>query len=157
MNVKELFTDDEAVSPVIGVILMVAITVILAAVIGAFVLNIGGSQDTAPSASLEIDSVTDGTNDYVVISHEGGAELTASTLKVTIGGDKAYEDGSMKNSFSQASGSTLWSGDISAGDTLNISDTSDDTIIDDGDEVTVVWSSPSSDKTSILASGEFST
>ncbi|MFT4892012.1 MAG: flagellin-like protein, partial [Halobacteriales archaeon] len=49
MNVKELFTDDDAVSPVIGVILMVAITVILAAVIGAFVLNIGSSQDTAPS------------------------------------------------------------------------------------------------------------
>jgi flagellin-like protein len=32
---------DRAVSPVIGVILMVAITVILAAVIGTFVLNLG--------------------------------------------------------------------------------------------------------------------
>ncbi|MEF8852091.1 MAG: archaellin/type IV pilin N-terminal domain-containing protein, partial [Haloarculaceae archaeon] len=31
MDVKKLFTDDDAVSPVIGVILMVAITVILAA------------------------------------------------------------------------------------------------------------------------------
>ncbi|MDX1747991.1 MAG: type IV pilin N-terminal domain-containing protein, partial [Halobacteriales archaeon] len=41
MNIKQLFTDDDAVSPVIGVILMVAITVILAAVIGAFVLGIG--------------------------------------------------------------------------------------------------------------------
>ena len=33
--------DDDAVSPVIGVILMVAITVILAAVIGTFVLGLG--------------------------------------------------------------------------------------------------------------------
>jgi flagellin-like protein len=33
--------DDSAVSPVIGVILMVAITVILAAVIGTFVLGLG--------------------------------------------------------------------------------------------------------------------
>ena len=33
---------EEAVSPVIGVILMVAITVILAAVIAAFVFNMGG-------------------------------------------------------------------------------------------------------------------
>jgi flagellin-like protein len=35
--------NDEAVSPVIGVILMVAITVILAAVIAAFVFNMGGN------------------------------------------------------------------------------------------------------------------
>ena len=42
MELKQLFADDSAVSPVIGVILMVAITVILAAVIGSFVLNLGG-------------------------------------------------------------------------------------------------------------------
>jgi flagellin-like protein len=35
--------EEDAVSPVIGVILMVAITVILAAVIGAFVFGMGGS------------------------------------------------------------------------------------------------------------------
>ncbi|MFC7136645.1 type IV pilin [Halobaculum litoreum] len=42
MNVHELFTEERAVSPVIGVILMVAITVILAAVVGSFVFGIGG-------------------------------------------------------------------------------------------------------------------
>ncbi len=36
MDLKKLFADDDAVSPVIGVILMVAITVILAAVIASF-------------------------------------------------------------------------------------------------------------------------
>ena len=56
MELKRLFADDSAVSPVIGVILMVAITVILAAVIGSFVLNLGGSlQDTAPQASFSFD------------------------------------------------------------------------------------------------------
>jgi len=41
------------VSPVIGVILMVAITVILAAVIGTFVLGLGDQvQNTTPRASL---------------------------------------------------------------------------------------------------------
>ena len=35
--------NDEAVSPVIGVILMVAITVILAAVIAAFVFGMAGN------------------------------------------------------------------------------------------------------------------
>lgn len=50
--------DDRAVSPVIGVILMVAITVILAAVIGTFVLNLGGSvqQNVQAGASVECNS-----------------------------------------------------------------------------------------------------
>ncbi len=41
MNFKHLLAEDDAVSPVIGVILMVAITVILAAVIATFVLGLG--------------------------------------------------------------------------------------------------------------------
>jgi flagellin-like protein len=48
-------TQQRAVSPVIGVILMVAITVILAAVIGAFVLEIGDQQEQAPSTSFDTD------------------------------------------------------------------------------------------------------
>jgi flagellin-like protein len=43
MQLPNLRDDDDAVSPVIGVILMVAITVILAAVIATFVLGLGDS------------------------------------------------------------------------------------------------------------------
>jgi flagellin-like protein len=50
-------TDDSAVSPVIGVILMVAITVILAAVIGTFVLGLGENVDGTTSAGVSIDQV----------------------------------------------------------------------------------------------------
>jgi flagellin-like protein len=46
MKLNELFVDDNAVSPVIGVILMVAITVIMAAVIGTFVLALGDAGET---------------------------------------------------------------------------------------------------------------
>ncbi|MFP3947034.1 MAG: archaellin/type IV pilin N-terminal domain-containing protein, partial [Archaeoglobaceae archaeon] len=38
---RKRFADEKAVSPVIGVILMVAITVILAAVIASFVFGLG--------------------------------------------------------------------------------------------------------------------
>ncbi|MEF8976197.1 MAG: type IV pilin N-terminal domain-containing protein, partial [Halapricum sp.] len=56
MQIRELFTDDDAVSPVIGVILMVAITVILAAVIATFVLGLGESvSNTAPQANFQTD------------------------------------------------------------------------------------------------------
>lgn len=51
-------TEDRAVSPVIGVILMVAITVILAAVIAAFVLGIG-IDDEPPRAALDVSAVYD--------------------------------------------------------------------------------------------------
>ena len=50
--------DERGVSPVIGVILMVAITVILAAVIAAFVLDLGQSVDGEATAGVEIDNDT---------------------------------------------------------------------------------------------------
>jgi len=45
----------EAVSPVIGVILMVAITVILAAVIGTFVLGLGDQVEDEARAGVNVD------------------------------------------------------------------------------------------------------
>jgi flagellin-like protein len=64
MTGKQSFhDDDEAVSPVIGVILMVAITVILAAVIGTFVLNLGGSVQENVQAGVSIEH--DGGNNEI--------------------------------------------------------------------------------------------
>lgn len=74
---------DRAVSPVIGVILMVAITVILAAVIGTFVLDIGQSAgQTAPQASLSVSANTVTNN--ITISHSGGDALDSSKTRVVI-------------------------------------------------------------------------
>jgi len=54
MELNHLFTADDdtrAVSPAIGVIIMVAITVILVAVIGTFVLGLSDQvQQTSPNA-----------------------------------------------------------------------------------------------------------
>ncbi|QCS44305.1 type IV pilin [Natrinema versiforme] len=51
---------ERAVSPVIGVILMVAITVILAAVIAAFVLDMGQGQSQSAQAGLDFSQDSDG-------------------------------------------------------------------------------------------------
>jgi len=90
MNLKNFFTDDDAVSPVIGVILMVAITVILAAVIATFVLGLGESvSDTAPQASFDFNP-----NDNS-ITMTTGDELDGANVKVTKDGSTiAYEFGS---------------------------------------------------------------
>ena len=77
-NIKERFSgEDRAVSPVIGVILMVAITVILAAVIGTFVLGLTDEvNQTAPTASFTVDGV-DADQDNVTVRHEGGDTIEA--------------------------------------------------------------------------------
>ena len=72
--------DDRAVSPVIGVILMVAITVILAAVIGTFVLGLGDSVQTNVQAGASVsanpvDGSDDGTVTVTFNSNQNAAEL----------------------------------------------------------------------------------
>jgi flagellin-like protein len=80
-------SDDRAVSPVIGVILMVAITVILAAVIGTFVLGLGDSLgDSQPTAQLDV-SIEDGPNSdekNITIEHGGGDPIDSDTLEIIV-------------------------------------------------------------------------
>jgi len=106
MNIKDLFTEDRGVSPVIGVILMVAITVILAAVIGAFVLGLGDqASSTAPQASINIDSVNDGDNE-IVLRHGGGDTIEWDETRLII--EQVGEDNDVRwnqpsdDSFSSA-------------------------------------------------------
>ncbi len=83
--------DDRAVSPVIGVILMVAITVILAAVIGVFVLGFADQlQETPPNAQISITDINE-SEDTVTFAHTSGDSLTQANtqeIRVTSGGDE---------------------------------------------------------------------
>jgi flagellin-like protein len=91
-------TPNRAVSPVIGVILMVAITVILAAVIGAFVISIGDRQETAPNTSFSseqsVQYYTDGNANSnltrVRIVHAGGTTLDVDQNDVKVEGNASW-------------------------------------------------------------------
>lgn len=76
--------NEEAVSPVIGVILMVAITVILAAVIAAFVFGLGGSQSAAPTASIVAANNPDTVTYDLKIQHKGGDLLKGGDYKLSV-------------------------------------------------------------------------
>ena len=140
MNIKQLFEDEDAVSPVIGVILMVAITVILAAVIGTFVLGLGENvQDSAPQANFQFEYTAAGTNsdfadggddgDSFTVTHTGGEDVDSSNIAVLVAG-------------SEVGSSSLWSdATISTGSSFTYEETGDS--IDDGSTVRVVWTSPS--------------
>ena len=68
---RHLIKEEEAVSPVIGVILMVAITVILAAVIGAFVFGMGGSLKKTYIVAA---TASQSGSDDIVVTYNGGPD-----------------------------------------------------------------------------------
>ena len=139
MNLKKLLTDDRAVSPVIGVILMVAITVILAAVIGTFVLGLGNQvQDTAPQATFSFDfNETAGGGTYdVTATHDGG--------------DTFDEDNSNELNLTDAEGTdsstyTLSGDGVTSGDSQTING------IPSATDVRVIWTSPNGDNSATIA------
>jgi len=79
--------NEEAVSPVIGVILMVAITVILAAVIAAFVFGMAGNiqKTKVVAATLSRPSANS-----VIVTYQGGQDAgTLLGLNFTVNGAPA--------------------------------------------------------------------
>ncbi len=117
-KLKAVLDDDRGVSPVIGVILMVAITVILAAVIGTFVLGLGDSLEQAPQAQLDAE-LTNGDDSPVQISHNGGDSLEENNIVVNIAGS---EDSSVLNGGAEFSvGDTeTTTNSYNTGDTVTI-------------------------------------
>ena len=146
MKLNELFADDDAVSPVIGVILMVAITVILAAVIGTFVLGLGGQvQNNAPSAQFNFNEESGGD---LTITHDGGQSVDVSNINVT---DENNSIGS--NTCQDSNGGNSWSAaELSAGDSCTIPTgtfSSDNT-------VRIIWESDEGGTSATLADYEYS-
>lgn len=131
---------------------MVAITVILAAVIGSFVLNLGGSlQQNAPQASygFDYDAGSDGTfsgangEDSVTITHETGDSIEAARLTVSIVGTDATT-----LSWSSSSG---FGGTVQAGSTASFTEDSTDDNLAPDDDVRVVWESEDGSSSATLA------
>ena len=133
-----LFSTDEegerAVSPVIGVILMVAITVILAAVIASFVLGLGDTDDPAPSISFSTD---EGDYEFEMSITSGDSDADASNLEViAVDGDDEESE--------------IWdeAGDLGAGTSFVIGNDSDNNFnategelsgIEDVEEILLIW------------------
>ena len=179
MDVKELFTDDDAVSPVIGVILMVAITVILAAVIGTFVLGLGEQvQDTPPNAQFTTDYSSDspgaGTVDFatgntdeldvdspdgtLTIKMTSGQAVEADELSIAgldPSHDKTGSDISSDYGFglTDDDGGAGVSAPYSSGDQLSAGDTVK-VAVNSGSEVKLIWTVDGGGQSDTLATWE---
>jgi len=150
---KQLFAEDRGVSPVIGVILMVAITVILAAVIGAFVLGLGDQfSNSPPQASFEFDFEDDRN---ATITHGGGDDIEKDTVTVTLNGTDMYNSSGPNNGSTYQN--TGWDSDpISTGDQLEIE--SNQTSIDQrGKTVRIIWNNPAGGSSNTIGDREWPT
>lgn len=129
---------DNAVSPVIGVILMVAITVILAAVISVFVLDLGeGLQGSNSQVNLGFEY--NSTTDQVTITHRGGSTLEADQISVVVNGQNANYTGGQE-----------FPNEISAGNSAIITGYGSQTGFNNTDTVQVIESSSEGEQTQIL-------
>ena len=100
-NKREIMNRKDAVSPVIGVILMVAITVILAAVIAAFVFGMAGNiQKTRLVAATARQTGT-----TVTVTWQGGQDNNlVSGYTITVANQNGVRQ------IVNSSGSTTWLG-----------------------------------------------
>ena len=124
---------DSAVSPVIGVILMVAITVILAAVIGSFVLNLGGNLEANPQAGVTFDTdsaANEITVQVVSMDNADSLDVTRSgvdTYSATLNavGDSVTVGDTTQQTLETYSDSNVDDVDLSSGETITVIGTLD--------------------------------
>ncbi len=126
MNLKEKITnlreDKRGVSPVIGVIMMIAIVVIIAAVVAAFAYGIIGGVNKAPSTALVVEGVRPGTGVTVSIFHHGGDSITEAfnATEVSPNGDVSTK---WANLVVKQNGATLGGTYVDAGNSTLVGGT----------------------------------
>jgi len=146
MKFKQLLTDDDAVSPVIGVILMVAITVILAAVIASFVLGLGDTADEVqPNSSFSLNLGDDAAD----ITLTDGDSLDFDELFVRGDGvdlDESYDGDEGIDDFADDDLEGVWS----VGSSVSLDAGGDDDVDFDGNEANIVWEESGGDNSATL-------
>lgn len=127
--------DERGVAPVVAVILMVAVTVVLAAIIGGFVIGTGDETQTTPSVKLAFDYNSTG---YLTVRHAGGQKLDSkNTFQIEI----AY------TTQSGADATETWSLPVTASDAKTLADPPKE-----GTKVEVIWTGPEGEESVILES-----
>jgi FlaG/FlaF family flagellin (archaellin) len=144
VRLHRLATDDAAVSPVVGIALLVGVTVILAALVGAFTLGVAGSStEETPAASVETEwgqtTITGTTYDTVDITILGGDTVAGDNVIVRLDGDVVWNDdaGAGADGLATYDGKTWADAEIDAGDTLGLRE--DSRTMTDGNELEIVW------------------
>lgn len=73
---------ESAVSPVVGVMLMLVVTIIIAATVSAFAGGLVGSADKTPQAAFDVKIVKGGAGPSMSIAHLGGDAIDTARMKI---------------------------------------------------------------------------
>ncbi|NHN40108.1 type IV pilin [Halorubellus sp. JP-L1] len=140
MKLTILLTEDDAVSSTIGVVLMVAVTVILAAAVGTFALGLAEtSAEETPSASFEVEWGLDGGDTVVDVTMQGGNGVEAKFVTVELEGSEVWNDADedAAGRLTHYDGKEWTADKIQSGDTLGLKE--DGTSLNEGDTIPVIW------------------
>jgi len=78
---------ESAISPVIGILLMIVVTLIVAAIVSGFSGSLISSEDKAPQAQISGEfSLSDG----FIIKHEGGDPLATKDMIITVKNSRLF-------------------------------------------------------------------
>lgn len=157
-----LKTDERAVSPVIGVVLMIAIAFAIATVVGTVVLGAGSgiSEDTP---DIDIGFNYDESQNQVEVFHSGGEDITADNIfqieivfvdsegdpmeltPTNIGGQDPYipDDASNPTEFDETTDPVV------SGQLISVVDNVEESVTG-ADEIRVVWVSKSGSRSATL-------
>jgi len=139
----------KGVSPVIGVILMVAVTVILAAVIASFIFGLGTKVKSAPQVQLYLEDAPGAVNssqgnELFIVTHYGGDDLNLEEIRLQVlNATKVYTltwDGT-NNNFTgdklEANSSDIQDGILSVGESFTVKEKEDDVFNKSPDTLTL--------------------
>lgn len=123
---KQVKTRDDGVSPVVGVMLMLVVTIIIAAVVSGFSGGLmGGSSQKAPTLTMDIKIANTGTwsgSGFTATVTGASEPIPTSTIKLVtswratnrttgesiIGGNTSFSTGSSVTTYSGSGGSTIY-------------------------------------------------
>jgi FlaG/FlaF family flagellin (archaellin) len=96
--------NESAVSPVIGVMLMIVVTIIIAAIVSAFAGDLSGGQSTAPVASIQCSIVkNDAGNATLTMTHLSGDPINTANTRIIV----SYKDANGNPKQARTSGSSV--------------------------------------------------
>jgi flagellin-like protein len=163
-------------SSVIGVLLLVAVTVVVAGVLSVYALQLGENvKNPAPQAQFEVETCTmcgsladpGDTTNFLNITFTHGGSLNADQVDVYLDGAWLFDPSETgENAYNQpanydgaGTNDLRWSSDeIVAGEQLILEDDADksatEPVFQDGQVVRVVWTNPESGESYVLVARE---
>jgi len=125
---------EDAVSPVIGVMLMLVVCIIIAAVVSGFAGSLTGNTEKVPQMTMKTDAYKQDNTGYILLTHNGGEPLSAENMMVKTfipSGtfkDASYEVADWRNATYVKTGQTLksagswgtWDVTMMPGDSIKI-------------------------------------